>query len=152
LDKAIAIGKGQAQLKRASLASDQKENSKKSRLAMLKRQKELARKAALRNAAGGGDIYKELKAQNADVRAAAEAYAKELDSRDARIQSGDYKTFGELMEYYSRIRYEKKSRTPVYKTVRALNYDNKSSATDIKIAEVTISQGKIDRAHISKAT
>jgi hypothetical protein len=56
------------------------------------------------------------------------------------------------MEYYSRIRYEKKARTPVYKTVRALNYDNKSSATDIKIAEVTISQGKIDRAHISKAT
>jgi hypothetical protein len=119
---------------------------------MLKRQKELARQAALRNAAGSGDIYKELKAENADVRAAAEAYAKELDSRDARIQSGDYKTFEELMDYYSRIRYEKKSRTPVYSTVRALNYDNKSRATDIKIAEFTISRGKIDRAHISKAT
>jgi hypothetical protein len=119
---------------------------------MLKRQQELARKAALRKSAASGDIYQELKAQNADIRAAAEAYAKELDSRDARIQGGDYKNFKELMEYYSRIRYEKKSRTPVYKTVRALNYDNKSSATDIKIAEVTISQGKIDRAHILKAT
>lgn len=145
LQNAILKGKGLAGQKRRAFAAD---SASRDSDALRRRQAELARQKDQ----GQSEIMRKLNRELANVKAAAEAYARQLAARDRRIKAGQYTNFEELMMYYSRLRYIKKTRTPVYKNVRALNYDNQSATSDIKIAEVTISDGIINNAKILNAT
>jgi len=75
------------------------------------------------------------------------AYLKE---RAKQIASGNVQSWSQMMDYYSRIKYDKKQRTPIYSTEYVKNYDSKLNES-VKVAKVTIEEGHCEHATITSA-